>query len=471
MKKFFGSVNPRFYIFFSGILLGFTVIFAKLGIFAYLVLVPLGVALFKKFNSEKYSSKKAYIDGFIFYMSYDLVCFHWFIYFYPLEFAGFNDFESIAIIFIAWVGLSFLQSVFSALVFVLLFKVSKSTFCKQNKVAMPFFAAALWSVNEWTQTFTWAGVPWSRIAISQTEMPIMMQPASLFGSYFLTFIIVLFNFLIAYAIAYPERRKTVFHGAVCMLAVYMSIGSALYFIPTKDEDRYISFASVQANLEAQTSYHMSISEMYEIHERQTRLAAEEGAEVVLWSEGAFAVDIDYKFIYGSKLESLNKRVAELSEELGITIIIGTYVEIDKKNYNSMSVFYPNGESIVNAQAKMKPVPFGEYLPMRDFIKAVVPILAEINFFGSDVFPGEKHTPFDSSKDENSLKIGALICFDSIYEGTAMGSAKAGAEVFIIPSNDSWFYDSRALNIHHSQNALRAVEQGKYTVNCGSTGIT
>ena len=26
-------------------------------------------------------------------------------------------------------------------------------------------------------------------------------------------------------------------------------------------------------------------------------------------------------------------------------------------------------------------------------------------------------------------------------------------------------------MHHSQNILRAVEQGKYTVNCGNTGLT
>ncbi len=471
MRKFFDSVNPRFYIFLSGILLGLTVIFAKLGIFAYIVLIPLGVALFKKFNSENYNFRKAYTDGFIFYMSYDLVCFHWFIYFYPLEFAGFNDLESVAIVLIAWVGLSLLQSVFSAFVFVLLLKLSRSAFCRQNTVAIPFFAAALWTVNEWTQTFTWAGVPWSSIGISQTEMPIMMQPASLFGSCFLTFIIVLFNFLIAYAIAYPEKRKLVLRGAACMLAVYILIGSALYFIPTKDEDRYVGFASIQENLESQTSYHITVPEIYEILERQTRLAAENGAKVILWSECSFGVDIRYRFIYDSKIASLEERVSALAEELGVTVIVGAYIAVDDKDYNAISVFYPNGESIINAQAKMRPVPFGEYIPMRDFITSAVPILAEINFFGNDVFAGEEYTPFDSSTDENSFKIGALICFDSIYGEIALGLARAGAEVFVVPSNDSWFYDSRALNIHHAHNILRSVEQGKYTVNCGNTGIT
>ena len=64
-----------------------------------------------------------------------------------------------------------------------------------------------------------------------------------------------------------------------------------------------------------------------------------------------------------------------------------------------------------------------------------------------------------------------MCFDSIYDQLGIDSAREGAEIFIIPSNDSWFYDSRALYMHHSQNILRAVEQGKYTVNCANTGIT
>jgi len=126
MKDFFGRIPKRLLIAVSGLLLGLTVIYARLGILAYIALIPLGVALFEKLNSGEYKKRTAYLDGFIFYMCLDLVCFHWFVYFYPLEFAGFNDAESVWIIVLAWVGLSLLQSVFSAFVFVFIAALSKT---------------------------------------------------------------------------------------------------------------------------------------------------------------------------------------------------------------------------------------------------------------------------------------------------------------------------------------------------------
>jgi apolipoprotein N-acyltransferase len=200
---------------------------------------------------------------------------------------------------------------------------------------------------------------------------------------------------------------------------------------------------------------------------------ENGAEVVLWCEGVFPADIN-NYIKPAEYHSFVKiedYISILAKELGVTIIVGSYVNVDGLDYNTMSAFYPDGDKNVPAYTKMRPVPFGEYLPMREFVSKVVPALTQINYMSNDIYPGKKVTVFDANNYENAIKIGTLICFDSIYETIGIESARAGAEMFIVPSNDSWFYDSRALNMHHSQNILRAVEQGKYTVNCGNTGIT
>jgi apolipoprotein N-acyltransferase len=108
--------------------------------------------------------------------------------------------------------------------------------------------------------------------------------------------------------------------------------------------------------------------------------------------------------------------------------------------------------------------------MKDFVELIVPVLAQINIF-SNVSPGERSVYFGATSDEDAIKVGTLLCFDSIYETLGIDVAREGAEMIIIPSNDSWFYDSRALNMHHAQNILRAVEQRKYVVNCGNTGLT
>ena len=477
MINFIKKIPPRVYISLSGLLLGFTVIFAEIGLVAFVAMIPLAIMIYRRAEAEKYRMRKAYLDGFIFYMSFDIVIFHWFTYFYPLEFAGLTKGQAILVIALAWVGLSALQSVFSAFVFVLISRFTKTTLYKKHPLLLAPFAASLWTINEWTQTFTWAGVPWGRIAISQTEMPIMMQNASLFGSYFLTFVIVLFNFIVAFAIINSDKRKLASKVALCVIFAHILCGTVLYLIPHKDEGRSITVASVQGNLESQSNYDLSISETFDIYEELTKKAVEQGAKLVVWPEGVLAVDIHtYIRPANGGYVKISEAVSRLAKSLDITIVIGTYVDIIENgkmvdSYNTVSAFYSDGSNVIGAYAKTKLVPFGEYMPMRDFISSIVPALAEINMLSYDITPGYKTESFSATNDENAIQIGTLICFDSIYETLAIDMSRGGAEMFIIPSNDSWFYDSRAMNMHHSQNILRTVEQGKYTVNCGNTGIT
>ena len=474
MKEILCKIPPKLYIALSGILLGISVIFAEVGIIAYFVLVPMALALYKKIFAEKYKARSAYIDGFIFFFSFDLVAFHWFCYFYPLDFAGIDNVQAIGVILLAWLGLSALQSVFSAFVFVVLSKVAKLNTVRENPALVAFLAAALFAVNEWTQTFYWVGVPWSRIAISQTEMPYFLQTASLFGSYFITFVIVLCNFLLALAIFNVDKKKLALRVLCGVMSAFLGCSALLYFIPTKDESDGIKIATVQGNISSQDSVgdvfcRGTLARYIDL----SRRAAEDGAEIIVWPEGVFARDIYASVELDGKLVKINKAVEELSSELGVTIILGTLTEdkISSKTYNSISAFYPSGNSSINAYSKIYLVPFGEFLPLKEFIEDVAPTLTQINTLSSDLTHGEKSSVFGARDIDDEIKIGAMLCYDSIYEVLGINSAREGADILVVPSDDSWFYDSRALNMHHSQNILRAVEQGKYTVSAGNSGIS
>ena len=47
----------------------------------------------------------------------------------------------------------------------------------------------------------------------------------------------------------------------------------------------------------------------------------------------------------------------------------------------------------------------------------------------------------------------------------------GSELLVMLTNDSWFGTSAALTQHLSHAQLRAVENGKYLIRAGNTGIT
>lgn len=463
MKEFFSRINPRIYILISGALLGVSVTFAQVGFLAYFAMIPMALVLFRRIKEGEYKKKRsAYADGLIFFIAYYLVCFHFLIYFYPLDFAGMSKLASAVVVGFAWIGLSFLQTFAAALNFLWIYLFSKTRAYKRAPILLPFFAAALWAILEWTQTLTWAGVPWGRIALSQSLYTVVLQTASWFGSYFITFIIVLVNFLLAKALFERKSIKLCSILAASVAVGNILCGTALYFIPTKNQNETLSVAAIQGNLNSHEG--VDFDEIFHVYSSYSFAAAEDGAKVILWPETAVPCLV-------SEGDSVCNYLKGIAERSGAVIMTGIFYERDGKEYNSIAVFYPDGQYDLNAYSKQRPVPFGEFVPMRSVIEAIIPPLANINVLSSDLTPGDRSHTVNSSASDNGVEIGPLICFDSIYENLAYSSVREGAEVLFVPTNDSWFYDSRGIYMHMYQSKLRAIETGRYVLRAGNTGIS
>jgi apolipoprotein N-acyltransferase len=73
--------------------------------------------------------------------------------------------------------------------------------------------------------------------------------------------------------------------------------------------------------------------------------------------------------------------------------------------------------------------------------------------------------------DGGVALGGVICFDSIYEEVALDSVRNGAELLVLPTNDSWFGDSRAIYMHNAQARLRAIENARRIVRAANTGTS
>ena len=104
---------------------------------------------------------------------------------------------------------------------------------------------------------------------------------------------------------------------------------------------------------------------------------------------------------------------------------------------------------------------------KEIIKTVIPPLAELVLSESEIVAGEEANVIEL-KEGN---VGALVCFDSIYDSLARDSVREGAELLPVSTNDSWFSDSAALYMHNAQAQLRAIENGRYVVRAANTGIS
>ena len=445
----------------SGLLLGLSVCFAR-GLLEWIALIPVLVIYFSLAGDERVSLRHMYGYGLVFNYAFSLVLFHWFVYMFPLEFIGVTPIAALGIVLFATLGLALLQALFGALVPVLLAILSRGRVVRRYPFLQVVMMASLWSVREWCQTLTWSGVPWGRLALGQADMPMMLQAARWFGSYEITFVIVLVSGCVAYALLHVKARRLCALVGACVFALQVAVGGALLYVDTqRTPSDTINVAAIQGNIGSADKWNTGAQECFNTYFSLTEQAALEGADLIVWPETAVPVSLADYPAYVEKL-------GELAREYQVVLLLGVFVDGDGgEEYNAMCLMDTDGVLWEQFYAKRHLVPFGEYVPLRGLIEIICPPLLRISQLSGDTTPGEDAAVFESSVGN----LGSLICFDSIYEQLAYDSAREGAELLCISTNDSWFFDSAAVHMHNAQARLRAIETGRFVVRAANTGVS
>ena len=583
------------FVFLSGLLTALPFLFPKLYVLSWISLAPLFVIAAKK--------KSAYRHGLVFGMGFYILLYYWFVKLYPMEFMGLNEAQSILVIATCWIGLSLLQAL--EIAFVPFF--FRKLLIPRAAWTAPFSAASCWCAFEWLQTLGWTGVPWGRLAVSQYGALPMIQSASLLGSYFTGFLIVLTNGFLAlfylkneaFFLSRKKRRssfgqipgepdpsgadfcrKTVVSGTgeqktadtVCGQCAeadasgagslqggstvlqassdevgpavkaetasaeapqvfaasfarsdshffdsgqvpepepgasdaefgihakksgsaskksrrgvvrYLPLAAALMVMLSnglfgllrlsalrrQSEQEPVKVALIQGNLASGEKWADDSAEhSATLYSALTREACAEGdVRLVLWPETVLTFPVRHNLHYDGQLRSL-------SQETGAVLLVGTLdtvfdPETNQTNvYNAMLAYYPDGTRGDAIYYKRHLVPFGEYVPMAELIRTVLPQLSEMNLLSDDLTPGTEATLISTQWGN----VGALICFDSIYETLTRDSVRNGAGLIALITNDSWYLDSAAVYQHNGHAVLRAVESGRYVARAANTGIS
>ena len=306
-------------------------------------------------------------------------------------------------------------------------------------------------------------MPWARLAIGQAENVLQLQSAAVFGSYFITFLIVAVNGVLTYLFLYPTKRVLCAALAAGMFLGNMGFG-VIRMSVMRDEGTTVTAAAIQGNKGSLENWSAgTMDEVLEVYGDLSREAAEAGADIIVWPETCIPANIDRKaWVYDY--------VTGLSLECGVPILCGLFTRVaegSSADYNSIVVALPDGSIHDTVYNKRNPVPFGEFVPFRNLVVTLIPPLAEINTLAEDIPAGEDSVVFDLALGN----VGSLICFDSIYERNAMDSIGNGAQLLAVSTNDSWFTESRGVWMHHAQSQLRAIETGRWVVRSANTGVS
>jgi apolipoprotein N-acyltransferase len=133
-------------------------------------------------------------------------------------------------------------------------------------------------------------------------------------------------------------------------------------------------------------------------------------------------------------------------------------------YNSIYVIDHDG-SILSIYDKVHLVPFGEFLPLQNFLERLG--LMQLTKVAGGFMPGDRRRVMDVPRAPSLLP---LICYEIIFPGEVVAGGERPAWLLNL-TNDGWFGPSTGPYQHLQQARVRAIEQGLPLARAANTGIS
>lgn len=321
---------------------------------------------------------------------------------------------------------------------------------------------SLWVSLEFLRTYLLSGFPWNLLGYSQYRSPVILQLASMTGIYGVSFLIVLVNATIAFALLQGPRFSLIWRPLLCAgIALLFTLTYGTYRLHKPEEGERFKVAVIQGNIEQSLKWDPARQrEAFEVHKRLTGEAARSSPDLIVWPETALP-------FYLRAEPNLRGKLQSLANQTGSFLLVGS-PDFEQKGkegilyFNSAFLLSP-GKVLLEKYDKMHLVPFGEYVPLRSLLSFIGKLTVGIGDFSA----GKEVKIFSLSR----AKFGVTICFEAIFPDLARRFRFEGADFLVNITNDAWFGKSGAPYQHLSTAVARAVENGCYLVRAANTGIS
>jgi apolipoprotein N-acyltransferase len=206
----------------------------------------------------------------------------------------------------------------------------------------------------------------------------------------------------------------------------------------------------------------------DMHSATTLRAAEQirtgdlpAPDLVLWPENASDID-----------PLLNADAAEVIETavdaVDVPLVVGAVLR-GPGDYNSnASLLYLPGQGVVDRYVKLRPVPFAEYIPYRDFFRL---FSDKVDLVSRDFYPGTQVGVLDVPLAEGDLLLGVAICFEVVVDDLMRQTVLEGAEVVLVPTNNATFGFTDESVQQLAASRVKSIELGRSVVHISTVGVS
>jgi len=351
--------------------------------------------------------------------------------------------------------------------------------------------SAGWVVLEWVRGwFLFGGFGWNMLGVSQhTALP-LIQFADVTGVYGvsalvavvnLAFFITVRRFLRQMRAGEPMRRPS-WEFYVAMLLVCAAFLNGVQHLRRQQPGRTLRLALVQGDISQNLKFNPAEKPM--ILERYRSLTeqalAYQPVDLIIWPETATPEAVRYD------AESFGL-VTNIAARARTPLLTGTLDFTPHSHppevFNAAVLVRPEGV-IPQIYRKIHLVPFGEYVPWRK----AVPFLSWLTPIEGSLERGREFTVFEmegrasarpQTEDAASQKRGpsdgtrfaVVICFEDTVPELYRQFVRRGVEFMVNLTNDAWFKQSPAAEMHLANARFRAIETRRPLVRCTNNGVT
>lgn len=257
-----------------------------------------------------------------------------------------------------------------------------------------------WLIIETVRSLDGLGGPWGLLGASQWDVAPALRLASVGGVWLVSLLVVAVNTALTVLLTVPPVRTTAVAG---LTACVVAVGVAWVWAPLPENAGHARVAIVQPGVIG------GIERRFVRSEELTRSLAGQDLDLVVWGESSVGRDLTTR-------PDLANRVVELSRQVGSPVLVNMDApgsdEAGRTGiFKSAVLVGPDGLT-GDRYDKMRLVPFGEYIPMRDALgwaTSVGKAASQDRRRGTHqavmVLPG----PW-----QERLRIGPLICFESAF---------------------------------------------------------
>lgn len=349
----------------------------------------------------------------------------------------------------------------------------------RSAALLPAFAAC-WIMSEWLRAVLFTGFAWNplgMVTLGGFDRPGLALLAQWTGTYALSGLVVLLGGWWLFAIrSWNKGQKWAAAAYAIVPAVLMVLPLGSAMLGAERREGTLPFTLVQPDVRQEVLNDPANYETQFLDTATLSLPRQRGTRrLVLWPESGVPdfLRTGYpQFWYEDTTFAANPVLAR--ERIGRVIGPGSLlltgaVDIAMKDgkakgaYNVVTALDDTG-AIRGSYAKAHLVPFGEYLPMREWLEPIGLsrfVAGSLDFLSG---PGPRTIDFGPHG-----KVGVQICYEIIFSGQVVDRANR-PEYLFNPSNDGWF-GSWGPPQHLAQARMRAIEEGLPVLRATTTGIS